>query len=191
MKSSYTRHGKQTVLGYLDDAAKSVNRFYVSNFQDKSRQEAIDLLLTNGPQLKTPETEKLQLEMDIRMHQFSKFTTIRVYCGTYNLNGSAPSKESLATWLHQERYDDAQIAVIGIQELIQLTPGEYISADTDRLRVIWEKKLLEELNFGSGIPFVVLRSLNLVALGLFVFIKNDITSRIRDVETCSIKVNYD
>jgi hypothetical protein len=37
LKSSYTRSGKQTVLGFLDDAAKSATRFYINNFQDKAR----------------------------------------------------------------------------------------------------------------------------------------------------------
>ncbi len=29
----------------LDDAAKSVNRLYINNFQDKNRQLAMDMLL--------------------------------------------------------------------------------------------------------------------------------------------------
>lgn len=49
LKSSYTRKGKTTLAGFLDDAAKSATRLYVNNFQDKSRQEAIDLLLGKVP----------------------------------------------------------------------------------------------------------------------------------------------
>jgi hypothetical protein len=189
LKSSYTRKGKQTILGFLDDAAKSATRMYVSNFQDKFRQEAIDLLLTNGPNLKTPGHEKLQMEMDIRLHQFSKASKITVYCGTYNINGKYPGEESLHTWLRSSSGLEADIAVIGIQEMIQLTPGDYISVDSNKLREIWESALLESMNKSSAArtEYVVLRSLHLVALGIFIFIKQEMTGRIRDVETSSLK----
>lgn len=47
LKSSYTRKGKITLSSFLDDAAKSATRIYNHNFQDKGRQEAIDILLGN------------------------------------------------------------------------------------------------------------------------------------------------
>ena len=69
INSSMTRKGKQTVFGMINDAAKSVNRFYVNNFQDKGRQEAIDTLLGKVPRSLTimtlnPLLEDVQLELD-------------------------------------------------------------------------------------------------------------------------------
>ncbi len=37
LKSSYTRKGKTSLFGFIDDAAKSMNRFVIHNFQDKNR----------------------------------------------------------------------------------------------------------------------------------------------------------
>jgi hypothetical protein len=187
IKSSYTRNGKQTFFGFLDDAAKSVNRFYVQNFQDKSRQEAIDMLLTNGPNVKTPGMDVVKQQLVARMLEYSTTSHLTLYCGTYNFNGKLPQGEPLLSWLTTHQVGLADIVVIGCQELIQLTAGEYISADTDKLRLIWENCFLKALNSLPQSDYVLLRSLHLVALGLFVFIRKGVTSRIREVEATSIK----
>jgi synaptojanin len=48
LKSAFTRTGKVTFMSVLGDATKSVNRFYINNFQDKAKQEVIDQLLVSG-----------------------------------------------------------------------------------------------------------------------------------------------
>ncbi|OAD73140.1 hypothetical protein PHYBLDRAFT_96484, partial [Phycomyces blakesleeanus NRRL 1555(-)] len=48
LKSAFTRTGKVTFMNVLSDATRSVNRFYINNFQDKARQEVIDQLLLLG-----------------------------------------------------------------------------------------------------------------------------------------------
>jgi len=45
LKSGFTRTGKRTVAGMLDDAMKTVNRMYVNTFLDDSRQYVIDALV--------------------------------------------------------------------------------------------------------------------------------------------------
>lgn len=45
LKSAFTRTGKVTFMNVLGDATRSVNRFYINNFQDKAKQEVIDQLL--------------------------------------------------------------------------------------------------------------------------------------------------
>ncbi|KAJ3256506.1 hypothetical protein HK103_005504 [Boothiomyces macroporosus] len=125
LKSSYTRNGKQSLFGFLDDAAKSVGRFYISNFVDKSRQEAIDLLLKEGPMLSTPQNDNVKYYLVERVSEYTSKSKITVYCGTYNFNGKNPNScnESLDSWLDSRvTQQPADIVVIGCQELIQLTP---------------------------------------------------------------------
>ncbi|KAG1660814.1 hypothetical protein FOA52_010239 [Chlamydomonas sp. UWO 241] len=43
MKSMYTRTGKRTMGGIVDDGYKAVARFYLNNFQDGKKQDAVDL----------------------------------------------------------------------------------------------------------------------------------------------------
>lgn len=45
LKTAFTRTGKVTFMNVLSDATRSANRFFINNFQDKSKQEVIDELL--------------------------------------------------------------------------------------------------------------------------------------------------
>ncbi|KAJ8324712.1 Inositol-1,4,5-trisphosphate 5-phosphatase 1 [Batrachochytrium dendrobatidis] len=192
LKSSYTRKGKQTMLGFLDDAAKSVNRFYVSNFQDKAKQEAINLLFSQGPAtssllLQNPAYDIAERQMQARLYEYAKPSELNILLRTYNLHGKMPSIEALMTWLNPTYTVLPDIIVIGVQELIELTPDRYISTDTNLLRFQLEAKLLTALNSKPSVKYVVLRSIHLVALGLFVFVKPEITHHIKKLETATVK----
>ena len=52
---------------------------------------------------------------------------------------------------------------------------------------VWEKYLLNSINQKSSECYVVLRSLNLVALGLFIYVKSDAVLAIRNVQTSQVK----
>ncbi|KAH9272398.1 hypothetical protein BASA83_005203 [Batrachochytrium salamandrivorans] len=190
--SSYTRNGKQTMLGYLDDAAKSVNRFYVSNFQDKGKQEAIDLLFSKGHTmnnllLRNPVYELVEREMEARIHEYAKPFELSILLGTYNLHGKMPTSDMLSLWLNTDKAKTSDMIIIGVQELIELTPDRYISADTNLLRLQLEAELLAALNSRPFANYVVLRSLHLVALGIFVFIRHEMSRHIRKLETSVVK----
>ena len=43
LKSGFTRTGKRTTMGLLDDGVKSVTRYYLNTFQDGQKQDALDL----------------------------------------------------------------------------------------------------------------------------------------------------
>lgn len=45
LKSGFTRTGRRTLDGFLDDGIKSVMRYYLNNFEDGRKQDAYDLLL--------------------------------------------------------------------------------------------------------------------------------------------------
>lgn len=44
MKSGFTRTGKRTIGGVIDDGVKAVVRYYLNNYQDGFKQDAIDLM---------------------------------------------------------------------------------------------------------------------------------------------------
>jgi len=44
MKSAFTRTGKRDVAGLLDDGLKSVTRYFLNNFHDGFKQDALDLV---------------------------------------------------------------------------------------------------------------------------------------------------
>jgi len=43
LKSGFTRTGKRTTMGLLDDGVKSITRYYLNTFQDGQKQDALDL----------------------------------------------------------------------------------------------------------------------------------------------------
>ena len=49
LKSGFTRTGKRTLMGFLDDGWKSAVRYYKNNFVDGQRQDIIDLVVANTP----------------------------------------------------------------------------------------------------------------------------------------------
>ena len=44
LKSGFTRTGKRSVGGLIDDGIKSVTRYYLNNFEDGRKQDALDLI---------------------------------------------------------------------------------------------------------------------------------------------------
>lgn len=183
------------MLGFLDDAAKSVNRFYNSNFADKARQEAIDMLLGHNTQeppvfMKNPVYEKLQKALAQRVSEYSSTSPISIHVGTWNVNGQTPSpSESLEPWVQPRLEGCPELYVFGIQELIKLTPGTYITSEPDKLKAIWESEILRLLNDArvSRKKYAVLRSASLVSLCLLVFVRQDCIPFIKSVELASKK----
>lgn len=47
LKTDFTRTGKRTILGALQDGMNSITRYYKNNFNDGYRQDSIDLFLGN------------------------------------------------------------------------------------------------------------------------------------------------
>ena len=67
LKGDFTRTGKRTKRGALDDGVNSVTRFYLNNFLDADRQEGMDLL-TGYAQFDTSEEQS-------RLDKYSPRTT--------------------------------------------------------------------------------------------------------------------
>ncbi len=47
LKSGFTRYGKRDTMGLLDDGVKSGVRYYLNNFKDGQKQDAIDFITGN------------------------------------------------------------------------------------------------------------------------------------------------
>ncbi|RIB17656.1 Endonuclease/exonuclease/phosphatase [Gigaspora rosea] len=190
LRSEYTRSGKVTWAGVLTDATKTVNRFYINNFQDKSKQEAIDLLLgkllnSKAIEIHDPVNEAIREDILSRLSDYCSKSTINVFVSTYNLNGRLPSGEPLSPWLFtfSDHEPDPHLFVIGFQEIVELKAQQIVSADLEQLR-IWEKEISKALNSrpGQRSNYVILRSGQLVGTALVIYARSDIVSNIRNVE---------
>ncbi|KAI8833275.1 SacI homology domain-containing protein [Chytriomyces cf. hyalinus JEL632] len=196
LKTSLTRKGKQTIAGFFDDAAKSINRFYINNFLDKRRQEAIDIVvgkLKPHRSLLVPNLMSSQVEKEVmsRHSEFSKKEDISVFVGTWNVNGCLPGQEQIEFWIQNDAAPLPNLVVLGIQELIELNAQEIVSANTEQLRVKWGEKLLDVLNnLSPKARYIPLREANLLALGLFVFCRVDCIEHVRGAEVSMCKTGF-
>ncbi|KAN0064942.1 Inositol-1,4,5-trisphosphate 5-phosphatase 1 [Thecaphora frezii] len=193
LNTSFTRSGKKTLGGLLSDAAKSAGRMYINNFQDKGKQNVIDVLLGNMANQRPvtvfdPIVDSVSAELAARIEEYSSSHTVSIFAGTFNLNGKPPS-ESLLPWLFPRgEEEEPDIFAIGFQEIVQLTPQQIILTDPDKIR-LWEGKIMETLSRRSRkrSDYVLLRSEQLVGTALIILVKEGLVHDIRQVEAATKK----
>lgn len=202
LKSSFTRHGKMSLAGALADARKSATRLYVNNFTDKARQTTIDLLLGRlanqiPVHLYDPMNDLVTEELSRRASEYSSTKPIRMWVGTFNVNGreGGPGID-LTPWLFpdaDQSEEDPAIFAVGFQEIVDLSPQQIMSTDPST-RKVWERAVQECLNKhtqtkGTG-KYVLLRSGQLVGAALMIYVKAESLKDIKNVEGTVKKVSF-
>ncbi|PYI10514.1 SacI domain and endonuclease/exonuclease/phosphatase family protein [Aspergillus sclerotiicarbonarius CBS 121057] len=194
LKTSFTRHGKMSFAGALADARKTATRIYVNNFADKGRQNTIDLLLGRltdqvPVHLYDPVNDFVLEELGQRSQEYSFTKTIKIWTGTFNVNGryEGPNAD-LRPWLFSQsdlQGEDPSIYAVGFQEIVTLSPQQIMSTDPTT-RKAWEIAVHTCLNNRAdlrGTPkYVLLRSGQLVGTALMICVREDALSDIKNVE---------
>jgi len=191
LKSSFTRHGKMSFGGLMADARKSATRLYVNHFEDKGRQNTTDLLLgrlvgQEEVELFDPISDWVQERMRQKADQYESSENLRVWVGTYNLNGKMMSNPSeLHKWLDVRKGEGFEIVIVGFQEIVELSPQQIMNTDPDR-RFRWEEAVKHVINESKNEKnedrYILLRSGQLVGAALMVFVKVSMLSKIKNVE---------
>ncbi|OCF43348.1 hypothetical protein I317_02786 [Kwoniella heveanensis CBS 569] len=182
LNTSATRSGKKTFAGLLSDATKSVGRAYINNFQDKGKQNAIDMLLgmMAGQRpviLFDPISDSVHAALSARVNEYSRTRTISIFSGTWNLNGKAPD-EALDPWLFPP--SEADIYMIAFQEIVDLNATQILQTDPAKKR-IWEKFIMDTfaMRKGGKTDYLLFRSEQLVGSALIIIVKSDLSKHIR------------
>lgn len=200
LKSSFTRTGKMSLAGALADARKSATRLYVNNFTDKARQKTIDLLLGRLANqipvyLYDPVNDMVTEELSRRASEFSTSKDIRLWVGTFNVNGrdEGPGTD-LTPWLFPEAdqsNEDPVMFAVAFQEIVDLSPQQIMSTDPST-RKVWERAVQECLNrrckMKGTSKYVLLRTGQLVGAALMIYVKADSLSDVKNVEGSVKKV---
>jgi hypothetical protein len=201
LKSSFTRHGKMSIAGALADARKTATRLYVNNFSDKARQKTIDLLLGRltdqlPVHLYDPINDLISDELNRRASEYSFTKKIKIWAGTFNVNGRHRGPEiDLTPWLLaglDGQNEDPTIVAVGFQEIVALSPQQIMSTDPTT-RKVWEVAVRNCLNSraksrGSA-KYVLLRSGQLVGAALLVYAREDALRDVKNVEGSVKKVS--
>lgn len=201
MKSSYTRKGKHTLAGMLDDGLKSVTRFYINTFKDSDNQVAVDLFLGKIEELVDEEQPAEDTWVKEKMRdRIAEFTTVNghnIFIATYNCGAKPPpfsdGKFAIDELLDPVRtsFDDIDIWVFGFQEIVDLNVGQTLwSTDTSN-PAAWESALAHRLNdLRKSNRVVLLRSAQLVGIHVVVFVAERELQHFRDLNVETVKVGW-
>lgn len=200
LKTSYTRHGKMSLAGALADVRKSATRLYVNNFTDNARQHTLELLLgrlTNQVpvHLYDPVNDLVSEELKRRASLYSRAKTIKIWAGTFNVNGrnEGPGTD-LTPWLFPDTVEneDPMVFAVGFQEIVELSPQQIMSTDP-KTRKAWEGAVSNCLNnhcrARSTGKYVLLRTGQLVGAALLIYVREDALKYIKNVEGAVKKVS--
>lgn len=114
-----------------------------------------------------------------RRHEYTFEKEISIFAGTFNVNGKL-SKEKLEGWLKPEN-ESPDLYVIGLEEIVELSPGHMLATDP-YIKTFWEKKLLSEINSYNDKKYHAVFNSQLGGLALLVFTDEENKSRIKHIE---------
>eukprot|EP00835_Amoeboradix_gromovi_P001750 NODE_87_length_21935_cov_0.397142.p1 type:complete len:934 gc:universal NODE_87_length_21935_cov_0.397142:18952-21753(+) len=173
VKSSFTRHGKMTWAGVLDDGLKSINRYVNTMTTDVTKQMVIEWFINNKCIIQNDLTASAYAYLKDQEAKFKSFKEIDIYCCTWNVNGQLPYADVTGIIKNSS---NASIICIGLQEIVELTPNQVISTDTEK-KQIWLNKFNDLL---AG--YHLLKCLQLVGTALFVFAHDSILGAVSKVD---------
>lgn len=201
IKSSFTRHGKMSLAGALADARKSATRLYINNFSDNVRQNTIDLLLgrlTNQMpvHLYDPVNDLVSEELKRRASEYTSSKRIRIWTGTFNVNGRNQGLDvDITPWLfpsHDKQNESPTVFAVAFQEIVPLNPQQIMSTDPTT-RKAWENTvsscLCNHASLKGTQKYVLLRSTQLVGAALMVYVREDALHEIKNVEASTKKAS--
>lgn len=190
LKTSFTRSGKMGLAGALSDVTKSLGRMYMNNFTDGKKQTTIEFLLgrVDGQMqvaLHDPINDFVTMELKRREGEFSSVRGIKIFSGTFNLNG-VMSTDDLSNWLFPRAggTETPDVVLVGFQEIVELTPSQILNAASGK-REFWERQVASCLNQRDN--YVLVRSDQLVGTALMMFIKKSEVNYVTNVEGATKK----
>lgn len=112
--TNITRTGKRDFSGMLDHGKKSLLRFYMQNFLDNVKQEALDILL--GTHTETNTMVNISKELNKIESKFCEYIDTSIMVLTWNLNGvEIPVSYDMSKQIFQNSENKmADIVVVGL-----------------------------------------------------------------------------
>ena len=142
--SSTTRSGSSGLLGLLDHKMKSIGRFYLGNFEDNSKQKAINLII--GEQVVSGVDEHLEQKLKYLEKPFTKKQNIRLgllsWCSYVDIGKI--DKNLIEKLLSQLDLENLEVLVFGVQEAIKqggMSSLNMFSTDVKTIALKYEHEL--------------------------------------------------
>lgn len=156
LKGDFTRTGKRTKKGALDDGVNSVTRFYLNNFIDNDRQEGMDLLTGHA----NFDTLNKAQETEVK-HRNARSSFMNFFRKEKKLNEIALDSRLSLTWLPgdlQSHLRSAALSSMALDETNSKAKSEISVAaalrDLDRRAMIddpwWTEGSDDEMGFSKN-----------------------------------------
>jgi len=137
--SSTTRKGKGGILGLLDHKMKSVGRFFIGNFEDNSKQKAINTLLGKSTDFQGS-NDKLEKELEKIEQEFVSKQRIKVGILTWcaQLDSSSINQDLVEKLTSEMQTDSLDVFVFGVQDAVKSGGFRLFGSDIKEVMVKWE-----------------------------------------------------
>lgn len=136
--------------------------------------------------LYNPLHQHISVELEKRSNEFKFQRDICIYAATFNVNGTVGQEEQLKELLFPSRHGEHSyydLVFIGIQEIVELTPGKMINVNSDKF-LAWEKmvKTLLDTHGNTNENYVSFWSCQMGGLAMLVFVNESQLEYISNTE---------
>ncbi|QPG75474.1 hypothetical protein FOA43_002829 [Brettanomyces nanus] len=188
-----TKNKSGGIMGKMANQSKKYVSSSSSSSSSSGKQAQFDKLLGRlekqfQVQLVDPIHDYVLTELEKRSNEFSSMKQLKIFTVTFNVNGEQfPGDITRLIFPEPERYNRYDIVVIGLEEVVELTPGKIMNIDP-KIRLFWEKKLKSTLIQFNNDNYVLLRGEQLGGLLSLIFVREaDNLQYIKEIETASKK----
>ena len=203
--TTVTKTGGHSLMGLLQHGIATVSRLYQGNFEDKFKQECIDILLQKG----VPEHFNINPDINYlllsRKKEFTKFNDFYFFIGTYNLSGkSIDNAIDIVTWLlsYKDNPLDSQnninvnninpeFYILGFQEIVDLNSANLlIKSNTEKknkIKTLINNLLITTFKNPNNDSYQLMKELDLVGLYILIFVKSSCIQYIKNFDYQIIK----
>ena len=203
--TTVTKTGGHSLMGLLQHGIATVSRLYQGNFEDKFKQECIDIFLQKG----VPEHFNINPDINYlllsRKKEFTKFNDFYFFIGTYNLSGkSIDNAIDIVTWLlsYKDNPLDSQnninvnninpeFYILGFQEIVDLNSANLlIKSNTEKknkIKTLINNLLITTFKNPNNDSYQLMKELDLVGLYILIFVKTSCIQYIKNFDYQIIK----
>jgi phosphatidylinositol-bisphosphatase len=184
--SNVTRTGKRNFFGLLDHGMKTINRFYIGNFEDQIKQECIDVLVGQHTDTVNVFGEALEKAVKEREKEFSTFEDVNLLIASWNVGGFQPTASlDLTNLFNIEGNNTPDVVVVGLQEYVVSSATSMFYGTSKEGIAVWRECILNNLKYHD--KYVAVKEQCLQGILLLIFAKENMRERITKVETDSVK----
>lgn len=182
--SQVTRTSKTGFVNMLDHGMKSIGRFFINNFEDHIKQEAIDLTLgqKNENYYMSKYEETLESELMCKKHEYITFTNVKVFITTLNLNYFRPPNEKFEFEIFKSFENLSKLPdliVVGLQETEKFNLNNFLSFDSEKISTLWQNIIKNNVNQYDS--YFEIAHLNFYGCFLMVLAKSHLKERIKRI----------